>query len=105
MPSKQAVVAKPRTRPATSSGGATEQKQPEALRPGEVDLILRALRYYVHGEQVAISNALLEARRTKRNKDALHAADVKQQAQSHIDAAQALHIKLRARMLRGEVTR
>lgn len=83
----------------------TRSHEPEALRPGEVELLLRALRYYVHGEQQAVSNAVLEARRTKRNKDALHAEDVRKQAQSHIDAAQALHIKLRARILKGEVVR
>ena len=60
------------------------------LRNGEVGLIARALRSYACSEQQAIQDALVRARSTGRAKDMMHAQDVKQHAQGHIDAAQAL---------------
>ena len=42
------------------------------LRDGEITLIRRALRCYLHGEQVALQNAILSG-------DAAHAADVRRQ--------------------------
>lgn len=60
------------------------------LRSGEVGLITRALRCYACSEQQAIQDALVKARSTKRAKDMLHAEDVKQHAQGHIDATLAL---------------
>ena len=60
------------------------------LRSGEVSLIARALRCYMCSEQQAIQDALVNARTTKRAKDMLHAEDVRQHAQGHINAASAL---------------
>lgn len=64
------------------------------LSVGELGLVLRSLRYYIHGEQRAASDALILARATKHQKDLLHAEDVKRQSDSHIAAANALHTKL-----------
>lgn len=69
------------------------------LTLGEVGLIQRAIRYYIQSEQVSIQNALLAAQSSKRKQDFAHAEDVKRQAKSHIGAAEALHGKIRERML------
>ncbi len=69
------------------------------LTAGELGLMQRAIRYYIQGEQKSIQDALLVARASKRAQDFKHADDVKQQAHSHIGAAQSLHQKIRERML------
>lgn len=65
------------------------------LSRGEIGLIRRALRYYINGEQRAVQEARAAANSfPKSPKHAAHAADVKQQADAHIAAAEALLAKL-----------
>ena len=49
------------------------------LRDGEIVLIRRALRCYLHGEQVALQEATLSG-------DAAHAADVRRQVTPRLKA-------------------
>lgn len=65
----------------------SREREPVPLSSGEILLIRRALRVYANTEQQAIHNAVVAI---KKPKDKLHAADVKQHAQKHIDAAEAL---------------
>lgn len=60
------------------------------LRNGEVMLIMRALRTYMCAEQQAIQAAWKTQSCTRRESDRLHYEDVKQHAQSRIDAAARL---------------
>jgi hypothetical protein len=60
------------------------------LRTGELALIRRALRGYIHAEQLAIQEAALQARLTNAKRDALHAEDVRQHAGARIHAASML---------------
>lgn len=72
------------------------------LTVGEAGLVQRAIRYYIQSEQMSIQNALLAAQSSRRKKDLDHAEDVKRQARAHIGAAEALHGKIRERMLSHE---
>lgn len=63
---------------------------------GERGLIRRALRYYINGERAAVHAVVCTSLRkgeTKAKREA-HIADVKQQAEAHIAAAEALLTKL-----------
>lgn len=65
----------------------SRNREPVPLTSGEILLIRRALRVYANTEQLAIHNAVINI---KKPKDRLHAEDVKQHAQKHIDAAEQL---------------
>lgn len=66
------------------------------LTSGELDLVRRALRYYISGEQRAVQEAACFAKTLPNSaKHKEHAADVKRQADAHMDAAHALLEKLR----------
>lgn len=64
------------------------------LTVGERGLIRRALLYYINGERSAIHDAAVKARDTNSASARIHAADVKRQADQHIEAATALIEKL-----------
>lgn len=66
------------------------------LTVGETNLVVRALRYYINGEQRAIQEAVCKARASPKSvKFAGYARDITEQATAHIDAANNLIEKLR----------
>lgn len=68
--------------------------RPSGLTNGERGLVIRALRYYIHSERRAVQDAALAPRKGSQAKHDAHAADVKRQAEHHIEAAEALLTKL-----------
>ena len=62
-------------------------RRPIPLRSGEIDLIRRALRVYMHSEQQAVHTAAC-------GRDPVHHADVKRQVEPRIKAAGELMDRL-----------
>lgn len=55
---------------------------------GEIHMVMRAMRDYIRAEYKAINDSRAQYQKTKREKDRLHAEDVKQHAMLRVKAAQ-----------------
>lgn len=64
------------------------------FRPGEITVLIRALRYFIHSERETVSKALLDARTKPSAKLKSHADITKRECELSIAAAEALLMKL-----------